>query len=443
MRISTNMIFDAGVAGINRQTAATLKLSQQLATGRRIVTPADDPVGAAQALQVQQAKDINAQFATNLDNATSALGLEDTQLSTLNDIFGRIKTLTVQAGNSMLVAADRAAIAVELRARFEDLVNIANSTDGTGQHLFSGYMGSTQPFAGSVDGLLAAPGSEITYLGDDGQRTLAVSPSSQLAISDSGKDVFMRIAAGNGYFTTNYAAGNTGGGVINAGTVTDPAAWNSASNSKDLKVQFWVDTAGVLGTANATYYDLVDDVTGRSLYTDTASTTGLGGTYTHAYLPNQAITFSGLAAPYNDFGISVTASGAPASGDSFAIQASSSRSMFRTLADLIGTLERSTTTGVAVQAKYQVDIGNALINLEQSSDNILRVRVAVGSRLNEVESQQSLNGDLNLQYAQTLSSIQDLDYVKAISDLTQKQTQLEAAQKSFTAVSKLSLFNYI
>jgi flagellar hook-associated protein 3 FlgL len=442
MRISTNMIFDAGVTGINRQAAATLKLSEQLATGRRIVTPADDPVGAAQALQVQQAKDINTQFATNLDNATSALGLEDTQLSTLNDIFGRIKTLTVQAGNSTLATADRSAIAVELRARFEDLVNIANATDGSGQHLFSGYMGNTQPFAGSVDGLVAAPASEISYLGDDGQRTLAISPSSQLAISDSGKDVFMRIAGGNGIFTTDYANGNTGSGVVSAGTVTNPAAWNSAANSKNLEVRFWVDAAGAVGPANTTYYDLVDATTSLSLYTNTASTTGAGGTYTHAYTANQAINFSGLAAAYNDFGISVSVSGSPANGDSFAIQASSSRSVFRTLANLIGALERGTTSPGA-QAKYAVDIGSALLNLEQSSDNFQRVRAAVGSRLNEVESQQSLNGDLNLQYAQTLSSIQDLDYVKAISDLTQKQTQLEAAQKSFSAVSKLSLFNYI
>ena len=55
MRISTGMIFDAGVAGINRQTGSLLHLQQQVSSGRRILTPSDDPVAAAQALEVTQA----------------------------------------------------------------------------------------------------------------------------------------------------------------------------------------------------------------------------------------------------------------------------------------------------------------------------------------------------------------------------------------------------
>ncbi|MDO9601777.1 MAG: flagellin, partial [Rhodocyclaceae bacterium] len=85
----------------------------------------------------------------------------------------------------------------------------------------------------------------------------------------------------------------------------------------------------------------------------------------------------------------------------------------------------------------------ALTNLDQANDNILRVRAAVGSRLSEVDSLSDVNQDLQLQYQQTLSNLQDLDYAKAISDLTRKQTDLEAAQKSFMRVSQLSLFNYL
>jgi flagellar hook-associated protein 3 FlgL len=406
MRISTNMIFDSGVNSINQQMASALKLQQQIATGRRVVTPSDDPVAAAQALQVQQARDINTQYATNLGNAKSALGLEDTQLSTVNDLFGRVKELTVQAGNSVLSSSDRQKIAVELRARFDQLIGIANATDGSGQYVFSGYMGNTQPFAGTVE-------TGVTYLGDDGQRTLEISPSNLLAISDSGNDVFMRVPAGNGYFTTDYAAGNTGSGVISTGTVTDPVAWNSYAN-KPLTVSFSL----VAGVTNYTV-------------TDSASTAVATG----VYVPNQAITPAGL-------GISFTLSGAPAVTDTFTIAASSSKSMFQSLADLIGTLERP-VTGAASEAQYRVDIGTAMVELEQASDNILRVRAAVGTRLNQVTAQDNMNGDLDLQYAQTISSLQDLDYAKAIADLARKQTDLEAAEKSFTTVSRLSLFNYI
>jgi len=416
MRISTNMIYDAGVSSINQQIAAALKLQQQVSSGKRILTPSDDPVAAAQALQVQQAKDVNSQFSTNLNNAQSALGLEDTQLSTITDALTRVRELTVQAGNSVLSSANRQAIAVELRARFDQLMGIANATDGTGQYLFSGYKGSTQPFSGSVDTLVAAPASDVSYLGDDGQRTLQITPSNDVAISDSGNDVFRRIAAGNGYFTTTYASTNGGTGVIDTGTVTDPAAWAATANTP-LTVSFAV-------VAGVTTYTVADSAS------PTPNTLAAG-----TYVAGQAITLATQ-------GISFTVSGAPANGDSFSIAPSSSQSLFRTLANLIGALERPVTSA-ASEAKYRVDVGSALANLDQANSNILNVRTAVGSRLNEVTSQDNMNGDLDLQYAKTLATLQDVDMTKALSDLMQTQTNLQAAQKSFAAVSQLSLFSYI
>mgnify|MGYP006370921975 FL=1 len=63
--------------------------------------------------------------------------------------------------------------------------------------------------------------------------------------------------------------------------------------------------------------------------------------------------------------------------------------------------------------------------------------------MTELESLDSVNQEISLQYQQTLSNLQDLDYAKAISDLTRKQTDLEAAQQSFMRISQLSLFNYL
>lgn len=437
MRISTNMIYDAGVSTINRQMADLLHLQQQVATGRRVVTPKDDPVAAARALEVQQSKDVIAQFSTNHDNATSALGLEEAQLTSLNDMFGRIRQLAVQAGNAPLSANDRESIALELRARFDELLGIANATDGNGQYLFSGYMGDTKPFGGNVDALVAAPTTDVSYLGDDGQRKLQVSPSRYLEVSDSGLDVFMRIKNGNGYFTTTYAAGNTGTGIIDAGSVTDPATWNGLTN-KNFRIDFTVDTAV---SPSVTYYDIVDTASGNSLLTGAAPPTAIANQ--RVYKSDEAIVLKSQGAePPFDLGGSVTVSGEPATGDSFSIAPSSSQSIFKTLALLIGTLQ-SGPVDAASEAKFSADIGAALTNLDQAEENILAVRAAIGSRMNEVDSLQNVNQDLDLQYAQTLSNLQDLDYAKALSDLSRKMTDLEAAQKSFVQASQLSLFNYL
>jgi flagellar hook-associated protein 3 FlgL len=63
--------------------------------------------------------------------------------------------------------------------------------------------------------------------------------------------------------------------------------------------------------------------------------------------------------------------------------------------------------------------------------------------MGEIDSTSGVNEDLTLQYQQTLSQLQDLDYAKTISDLTRKQTDLQAAQQAFVRVSQLSLFNYL
>ena len=431
MRVSSGMIFDAGVSSINRQTASLLHLQQQVSSGRRILSPSDDPVAAARALEVTQSSEVVAQFIKNQDYASLALGLEEAQLTSVGEVLGEVRQLAIQAGSTNLPATARSGIAVTLRARFNELLGLANASDGTGQHMFAGFMGAVEPFGGSVDNILA--GNEIVYQGDDGRRTMQVSPSRFVEVSDSGNDVFKRIRSGNGYFSTDYAAGNSGTGIVTSGSVTNPETW-SAATTKDVTINFTV-------SAGVTTYDLIDTSSGISLLTGAAGPAPLANQ--RAYQSGQPIVLKsqGAEAAF-DLGASTSVSGAPASGDSFSIAPSASQSIFVTLANLIGALETPTGTP-ATDVKYINDIGFALTNLDQGIDNVLRVRASIGSRMNEIDSLSSLNENLSLQYQQNLSDLQDLDYAKAISDLTRKQVDLEAAQQSFSRISQLSLFNYL
>ena len=81
--------------------------------------------------------------------------------------------------------------------------------------------------------------------------------------------------------------------------------------------------------------------------------------------------------------------------------------------------------------------------MDNSIANVLTVRTSTGARLKELDSVKNANDDRALTYSQTLSTLQDLDYAKAASELAQQQVNLEAAQKSFSKVAGLSLFNYI
>lgn len=406
MRVSTAMLYDLGVGSIHRQTSSLLHTQQQVATGRRILAPSDDPVAAARALEVTQSKEINAQYSENQGNAKAALGLEESQLTSVGDLIQYVRQRAVQAGNTVLSDADRRAIAADLRNQFGQLLGVANATDGSGQYLFSGYQGSNKPFSGSVEG-------GVAYAGDDGQRLLQVSASRQMAVSDSGNDAFMRIRNGNGTFATAASAGNTGSGIIDAGNVTNPAA----ATRHDYTINFSV-------AGGVTTYTVVDQSTTPAPTTVVPSTT---------YTSGAAISFDG---------ISLTITGAPANGDSFTVAPSTSQSLFATVANLITALESSVRVAGGA-TRLSNNINQALTNLDQAQENILTLRAAIGSRQVELDALSDMGDDLDLQYADTLSRLQDVDYAEAISRLTREQTYLEAAQKSFLRVSGLSLFNYV
>jgi flagellar hook-associated protein 3 FlgL len=434
MRISTSTIFDQGVFSIQRGQAALIRTQEQIAAGRRVLTPADDPVLAARALEVSQSKAITEQYARNTESATAAIGLEDNALARYTSTLQDIRVLAVNAGNGALTPDDLKSLATELRGRYADLLGIANATDGNGLYLFSGYQGATLPFVES------APGT-VTYMGDQGHRLVQIGPSRQIAVSDAGSEIFQAIRTGNRTFETAAATANTGTGIVSAGAVRNAAAWSAPTNPKNFEVRFHVNGATLPPTRT---YDIVDTVNNISLTTGTAPT---AGPYLRTYQPGASIVLARQTPPDTnpvnfDYGIELSITGEPANGDKFTIAPSVNQDIFATVYDLITALE---TAGPGPTAKTRLTnaINTALNNIDNAIDVSLTVRAAVGARAKEADTARSAAADLSQQYSTTLSQLQDLDYAKAISNLTFQQVSLEAAQKSFLRVQGLSLFEYL
>lgn len=442
MRISTSQIFDAGALNIQRNQGELFKLQNQLSTGRRILTPADDPVAAAQALVVTQSKEVTAQHVANQDNATSQLGLVDSQLNSLNDLLQNVRERVVQAGSTTLSNTDRQAISTELEARLSEMLGIANSDNGSGDFLFSGYQGGTRPFA--VDASLAAippaTTSPIGYFGDDGERLLQVAASRQMGVNVPGSEVFVKARNGNGTFVAA-TGGNTAGGnnqgtaIADAGSVLDQQKWQAAVNgypwstpgNPALQIRFSV-------AAGATTYQLYD-----------VSTPGTPVAVSAAapFTPGQAISLVTTTLPVTDFGSQVIVDGQPANNDTFTIKPSVNQSLFQTVQNLIGVLRSPIGSATYTATQFTNDLGNQLTNVDQALSNVSRVQATVGTRMRELESLSNTSGDLDIQFSATLSKLQDLDYAKAITDFTKQQVNLEAAQKSFAQISGLSLFKLL
>ena len=221
MRVSSNISFEIGIAALNRQQAAQVKALQQISSGQRALTPSENPAAYVRALEVSQADSANMQYAINRQNAAASFGMLEATLGDVTNLLQNAQGLAVYAVNGTLTDSGRSAIATELRGNLDELLGLANRTDGNGQYLFSGFQGATKPFA---DG-----GSGIQYHGDEGLRMVQASSSRQLAVNESGREVFERIPADGGGYQSMF---NTLSNLINLleTPITDDASKAALAN---------------------------------------------------------------------------------------------------------------------------------------------------------------------------------------------------------------------
>ena len=115
MRISTNTIYESGLARMTDAQSKLMKVQQQVAASKRILSPADDPVGAARVLNLTQSQELNAQYAVNRQNVRNALSHEESVLQKTTDLIQDVKTLIIQAGNPSYDTTQLKFIAVDLQ----------------------------------------------------------------------------------------------------------------------------------------------------------------------------------------------------------------------------------------------------------------------------------------------------------------------------------------
>jgi flagellar hook-associated protein 3 FlgL len=100
-------------------------------------------------------------------------------------------------------------------------------------------------------------------------------------------------------------------------------------------------------------------------------------------------------------------------------------------------------TTSAGKAAFTNTLASATTTLSAGLDKVLSARSTVGANLQELDYLDTAGSSADVQYASTLQTLTGLDMAKAISQYSQQTTALDAAQKSFKAMSSLSLFNYI
>ncbi|MDR5898749.1 flagellar hook-associated protein FlgL [Halomonas vilamensis] len=426
MRISSVTMFEQSTASINQQQSDFLNVSKQIASGRRVVNPSDDPQAAARAVRVDQSKAVTQQFEDSRVSARNSLSQTESILNSVSDAVTSAKTLLVQASSDTLSNVDRESIASEMRGIYETMIGQANATDGNGRYLFGGYADNAPPFVKETN----ADGDKfVTYQGDNNTREQRIDSSRLMPVTENGDSIFKSVPTGAGYVAE--ADGDNKGSV----TFSGPQVTNVNDNDygENYRVGFSVDTFG-----NATYQ--VERHTGGVTWSsDDTDGNGLpSGTWT-AKNENEGLDLS-------FGGLSINLEGAPDNGDEILVaQAGSDQrepNLFRTMEEAIRVLE-TPADDAAQKADLRNTLNTSMRDLDNALDNVLTVRASAGARLNELDVVDAVGGNRMLNYEQTLSDLVDLDYVDAISEYSLRQVGLQASQQAFVDVKGMSLFDYL
>lgn len=158
------------------------------------------------------------------------------------------------------------------------------------------------------------------------------------------------------------------------------------------------------------------------------------------YVPGKEIEFETDTPPAGEAAFTLQLNGTPMPGDTVVVAPSENSDLFRTMQNVIDALRYD---GSNEQGERPHQISRALKELDTGLNRILDMRGRLGEWLNRADTMETLFKDRSVFYQNEVSTQEDLDMVKGISDFQSRQTALQAALQSYAQVQKLSLFQYI
>lgn len=193
MRISTSWANQTTINAMLDQQAKLQQTQMQLSSGKKLLTPSDDPVAAGRIVDLKQNIAQNEQYQDVIDSARNRLSMEEGVLQNAGDALQRLNELGVQGLNDTNSASDRAAIADEMDQIGQQLLSLANTKNPNGEYMFAGFKSMTEPFSKNASN----PGA-YNYAGDSNLRSVQIDKSRQIVDSDTGSDVFGTPTGGSG-----------------------------------------------------------------------------------------------------------------------------------------------------------------------------------------------------------------------------------------------------
>ena len=409
MRISTAQLYDRSVQSILENQGDLSDIQRQLSSGKKLLRPSDDPVGAAQVIRLTEEIDLINQYKKNNNLLTNSLEQEETVLSNINDAVNRARVLMVQAGNGILNVDDRKAISIEIGQIRDEIFDSMNSQNPAGEYIFAGYQSSSPAFAFNE----SAIGNKYSFQGDDGINEIQVSDTVSIEMNNSGKtvfeDVFARLKS-----SISAIVGLTSVSMnIEQQSTYDKFHEANYDAVTPANNQFRIEITG----ANQVQVDNV----GTGALIDTLNFS------------------SGTPFSFSYKGLEFDIDGVLGNTVDFQLDPPEKKNIAETLNDFYLALRDTSIT----DGNYQEALSDALIGIDNGLRGVANATSVTGGRLNVSLSVFESNLDLEIANKSARSNIEEVDYAEAVSELSKQEASLQAAQATFSRVTGLSLFDFI
>lgn len=415
MRLSNNLMYQNNINKILDNQQGVANAQERVTTGEKYLTTSEAPAAISQAMLYSNKIQTNEQYTKNIDQLTGRLETEESVLQSINSNIQQAQELTIQAGNGVYTKDDLKSIASELSGIQQTLANLMNTRSEDGKFIFSGYQDSTQPYQ--------LESGEYNYNGDQGQHQITIAEGVSIKASDNGFDTFEKT---NARLNVESNTASVSGSITAASVYVDGQAefdkFHQANYNADPTASATANTYSVLVSPGAT----ATDPQTYEIYRDGAALT-------------PAVTGEVTDEPIDFAGMKIEFEGTAPGQLDFSLEKPGKENVLNTLQALITGLNDGTLEG----DDFQQVLADGLVQLQNSSEQVVFTQASLGGRMNALERVSDSNLALDIQNKSNRSNLVEVDMAEAISELTKQETALQASQATFGRLTNLSLFDYL
>ncbi len=394
-RISSFHNYQSVQNDLRRQENKVHHNQAQLASGKQLLKPSDDPLATHYIQNIGQQQEQLNQYLNSIVLVRNRLENHEVNIADAEAFADESKRLTMEMINGAYSPEDRLAKKREMEELANNFLYLANVQDEIGNYVFAGTKPKSQPFYRDKDG-------SVQYAGDDYQRKMKVSSMLEMPMNDPGSKLFMEIPNPFGDYQPDYDLQSGSELLLSRARNTD------SDDTASYRVTFVDMNTGKFG------YQL--ERNGRVVDADEFS-------------PEKGIEYKGLK---------VEVKGQITPGDSIGIEKRDSFSIFDTYKQAMEWSEKSVSDASATAKLQQMTE-----EFQAAFIHIGKARTDIGARLNTLDIQEQNHQDFNLSLAKAKSNFEDLDYSKAVIEFNENSRALQASQQAFGKTKDLTLFNYI